>query len=103
MSKGFNKSLRFWAAFSVLAFGQPALASIRIFCIDPTPPPKCCELICDSVGSGAFYEWDVTGWGTIDQVVTDTNRNYFHCTHTTGSADVFVWSGPQFGQQHINC
>ena len=59
---------------------------LRIFCIEPTPKPKCCETVSDSGGAPPIlYEW-WSDWGSFVEVSTMTNYNEYHCgsiqTHT---------------------
>ena len=99
---------RSWRALGLLllAVSFPAAANhfyLSVYCIEPTPPPKCCELVSDSAGAGAEYQWQVDGTGWVDEAFTDVNYNTYHCGGTTGDADIFVFSPPHAGHGYVNC
>lgn len=66
--------------FSLLTPVMAHHLDLRIWCIEPTPAPTCCELVSDSAGASATYQWWAQyGYGYIDPVITQVNYSTFHC------------------------
>jgi len=79
---------------------------LRIFCIEPTPKPKCCEAVSDSGGAPPItYEW-WADWGEFVFVATSWNYNDYHCgsiqTHTA-NLNNWVDEGVLLGHGTFTC
>ena len=67
---------------------------LHIFCIEPTPKPKCCEAISDSAGAEAQYYWYTNpGWGVFQPEATyGENYTNYHCPSTQSvNVQMYIW------------
>jgi|ADGO01.1.fsa_nt_gi hypothetical protein len=60
----------------------PVLADfdLPLWCIEPTPKPKCCEAVTNSIGTGPglLYHWD-SDRGFFDPQATEVHWTEYHC------------------------
>lgn len=93
--------------FIFLVISAPVLAveQLRVWCIEPTPKPKCCQAVSDSAGSQVQYYWWASR-GEMDPQVTPVNYSDYHCrTVQSFRVDLEVNAGPGilYGSGRFNC